>query len=182
MALSYYFNFKASATASAAELETFLKHTERYAKSLGFGPSTVLNVPFDTQARRDFAFRLSGGIYVESEKLKGFALPSPEDAANHNQEGGSCRLMPRQGVVLIVTDEKGCETCFGFMKYPAMIRDINGRPIVESGTGDAWTFRNYVDTADKRYRKIVKKFADAGYLESQKDEYTARPAARADRK
>ena len=79
--------------------------------------------------------------------------------------------MLRQGVVLMVTDEQGYEVCFGFMKYPAIIYDTNGKPIAESGTGDAWTFRNFISSPDKRYRKIVKKFADAGYLADAKDEY-----------
>jgi hypothetical protein len=131
----------------------------------------VLNVPFDTPERRDFARRLGVGIYVESDKLKGAALPSRQDAYHHNQASGSCRLVPRKGVVLVVTDERGNEICFGFLKYPAIIYDTNGKPIVETGTGDAWTFRNFVSSPDTRYRKIVKKFADAGYLADEKDEY-----------
>jgi hypothetical protein len=65
----------------------------------------------------------------------------------------------------------GNEICFGFLKYPAIIYDTNGKPIVETGTGDAWTFRNFVSSPDTRYRQIVKKFAEGGYLAQEKDEY-----------
>jgi hypothetical protein len=140
-------------------------------KSLGFEPTTVLNVPFDAQERRDFARRFGVVMRVESDKLKGVALASKQDADDHNQASGSCRLLLRQGVVLMVTDAQGCEVCFGFLKYPAIIHDTNGKPIVETGIGDAWTFRNFVSSPDTRYRKIVKKFADADYLADEKDEY-----------
>ena len=131
----------------------------------------MLNVPFDTQERRDFARWLGGGTYVENDKLKGAALSFKQDADHHDRASGSCRLVPRQGVVLVLTDQQGCEICFGFMKCQAIIYDTNGKPIVETGTGDAWTFRNFVSSPDKRYRQIVKKFADAGYLAHEKDEY-----------
>ena len=171
MSLSYHFSFKAPATVSADDLESFLKGVERYAKSVGFGPTTVLNVAFDSQERSDFARRLGGGVYIESEKLKGQFQPSPEDASNHIQASGSCRLVPRRGVVLVVTDEQGRETCFGFMKFPPSVRDINGRVLADTGLGDSWAYRDFVDTPDKRYRQIVKRFADAGYLAEEKDEY-----------
>jgi hypothetical protein len=169
--LSYHFSFTAPGRVSARELESFLKDVERYAKTLGFDPTAVLTVVFDNKERRDFGRRLGGGIYVENEKLKGVVFPLPEDASSHSQGSGSCRLVPRQAVVLIIMDEKGCEACFGWMKYPVAIRDINGSPIVETGMGDDWVYRNFVDTPDKRYRQIVKRFADAGYLKTEKDEY-----------
>jgi hypothetical protein len=67
-------------------------------KSLGFEPTTVLNVPFDAQERRDFARRFGVVMRVESDKLKGVALASKQDADDHNQASGSCRLLLRQGV------------------------------------------------------------------------------------
>jgi hypothetical protein len=80
MSLSYHFSLAAPASVTAGELEFFLNGVELYAKSLGFNPTTVLNVVFDNKERRDFARRLGGGVYVEDQKLKGVVLPSPEDA------------------------------------------------------------------------------------------------------
>lgn len=170
MSLSYHFRFQAPASASAGELESFLHGVEGYAKSLGFGPTTVLNVPFDSRERREFARRLGGGMYFESDCLKGDDALSPEDSSSHVRESGSCRLVPRVGVVLVVTDERGSETCFGFMKYPAAVRDIDGNALAETGQGDAWAYRNFVDSPDPRYRRIVERFAEAGYLAEEKDE------------
>ena len=117
MSLSYYFNFTAPASDTADELESFLKKVERQAMKLGFAPTTVLNVPFDSRERREFARRLGGGITVTDERLKGVIMPSEADAYRHNPVEGSCRLVPQHGVVLVVTDEQGCETCFGFFKF-----------------------------------------------------------------
>jgi hypothetical protein len=38
-------------------------------------------------------------------------------------------------------------------------------------TGDRWTFKDYIDTPDPRYRAIVREFEQAGYLASSKDEF-----------
>jgi hypothetical protein len=83
LALDYHFSFAAPATASADDLESFLQDVEQYAQTLG------------------------GGAYVANDKLKGTALASKQDANHHNQASGSCRLVPRKGVVLVVTDERG---------------------------------------------------------------------------
>jgi hypothetical protein len=48
MSLSFYYEFTAPATTPAEELEAFLREVEHEAKSLGFKPTVVLNVPFDT--------------------------------------------------------------------------------------------------------------------------------------
>jgi hypothetical protein len=49
MSLSYYYEFTAPAASPAGELEEFLRGVEQLAKSLGFAPTTVLNVLFDTR-------------------------------------------------------------------------------------------------------------------------------------
>ena len=51
MGLSYDYEFTAPATVAAEELETFLCDVKLEAQRLGFGPTTVLNVPFDTPER-----------------------------------------------------------------------------------------------------------------------------------
>jgi hypothetical protein len=59
--LSYHFRFTAPATATAGELEAFLKKVERLASKLGFAQTTVLNLAFDNPERRKFSRRLGGG-------------------------------------------------------------------------------------------------------------------------
>ena len=70
-----------------------------------------------------------------------------------------------------MTDEQGCETVFGFGRYPAALRDINGRELLKTEVGNRWYFRDFIDSPDQRFRKIVKRFADAGYLEAERDEF-----------
>ena len=131
----------------AEQLEDFLREVEKLAQSLGFAPTMVLNVPFDTPERRDFARRLSGSYTVEDQRLKDAVTLAEGQLWNHDPDSGTGRLIPKKGVVLVLTDEQGCETCFGFFKYPERILDVHGkilrRPI--SGThGDSvisWTPR-----------------------------------------
>ena len=79
--------------------------------------------------------------------------------------------VPERGVVLVVTDERGCEACFGFFKFPERILDIHGNILAETDFGKDWVFRDFVYTPDPRYREIVRKFADAGYVAVENDEY-----------
>ena len=88
---------------------------------------------------------------------------------------GYCRLAPEHGVLLVITDERGREIVFGFFRYPRVIRDRGGREVmVVPGNGD-WTFGDCVKSPDQRYRAIVRRFAAAGYLVSELDEFA--PAA-----
>jgi hypothetical protein len=161
MGLSYYYEFTAPAATPAAELETFLLEVQQFAKSLGFDPTSVLNVPFDTPERREFSKRLSGSMYVEDERLKGVALPRTDHVRDHDPRSGAARLIPKRGVVLVVTDdEHKCETVFGFLQYPEQVKD--------------WVFRDFVDTPDPRYRQIVAKFKERGFVREEKDEYSPR--------
>ena len=41
------------------------------------------------------------------------------------------------------------------------LRDINGRVILKTTVGDRWYFRDFVDSPDERFRKIVKRFIEA---------------------
>ncbi len=173
MGLSYHFSFTAPATKTAAELEAFLKEVESDAKAMGFAPTTVLDAPFDTKDRREFARRLTTGYWLESEKLKGVVVLREGQVWKHDPVHGDCRVIPQRGVVLVVTDERGCETVFGFFKYPAALKDLNSRDVVPTGIGVRWVFRDFVDSPDERFRKIVKRFADAGYVEAERDEFVA---------
>jgi len=93
---------------------------------------------------------------------------------NHDPVHGSCRVMPRRGVVLVVMDAQKCETVFGFFQFPATLKDLNGEDVVETGAGNRWTYRNFLDSPDPRYRQIVKRFTKAGYTEFEKDEFARR--------
>lgn len=171
MSLSYYYEFTAPAQTEAQNLEAFLREVEKEAKSLGFKPTTVLNVPFDTTERRDFSYRIGGKMTLQDERLKGIALPAPGQLRNHDPISGECRLLAAHGVLLVLTDEQGCEVCFGFFQFPEHVLDIHGATLAASGLGGCWWFSGFVDSPDARYRKIVERFRDGGYLKSERDEY-----------
>lgn len=171
MSLSFYYEFTAPAEAKAGELETFLKGVEELAVSLSFSPTTVLDVPFDTKERRGFARRLGGTFFVQDERLKGVALPAEGQVRDHDPILGECRLIPQQGVVLVVTDAQGCEACFGFFQFSDHVVDIHGSILANTGLESRWWFRDFVDSPDPRYREIVKRFEAEGYAKQVKDEY-----------
>ncbi len=171
MGLSYHFEFRAPTETSADELEDFLTEVGLDAQSAGLNPAIVLNVRFDTPERREFARRLGGSLVVHDERLKGLALPAPGQLFDCDPVAGEGRLIPTQGVVLVVTDERGCEVCFGFLKYPGRVVDTHGRTLAESGLGGAWAFRDFIDSPDPRYREIVARFEAAGYARRVRDEF-----------
>ncbi len=74
-------------------------------------------------------------------------------------------------MILVVTDDRGGETVFGFARYPEPLKDIHGRVLLKTQAGDMWRWRDFVDSGDPRFRRIVKRFAESGYLESEKDEF-----------
>ena len=134
----------------------------------------VLDAAFDTPERQKFARQLTTGLRLESDKLKGVLLLRDGQVQSHDPVHGSCRVMPRRGVVLVVTDAQKCETVFGFFQFPATLKDLNGKDVVETGAGNRWTYRNFLDSPDPRYRQIVKRFTKAGYTEFEKDEFARR--------
>jgi hypothetical protein len=114
MGLSFFYEFTAPAATPASAIEAFLHEVQLEAQSLGFDPTIVINVPFDTPERREFANRLGGNFTLQDERLKGVAIPAPGQLRSHDPESGECRLFPERAVVLVATDERGCEACFGF--------------------------------------------------------------------
>lgn len=170
MGLSYHFSFRAPAHVSAGELESFLRNIEGDCRLLGFDPVIVVNGPFDNPDRRGFARRVARGLVVEDDRLRHAELPA-ETCWSHSPEGGYCRLAPEYGVFLVVTDERGAESVFGFFRYPRVIRDRAGREIMPvPGEGD-WIQGSFVDSPDPRYRAIVRRFAAAGWMASERDEF-----------
>lgn len=171
MGLSYHFTLSAPASVTAAALEQFLKRVETKAQLLGLQPTMVLNAVFDTAARREFARRLTTGLFIEDARLSGLVFPASDQLWSHDAIGGSCRVMPTQAVVLVVTDEHERECCFGLFQYPEEILDIHGKTIASTGLSGCWLQREFIDSSDQRYREIMSMFADAGFLDSVKDEF-----------
>ena len=104
MSLSYHFTLAAPATASAADLEAFLRTVEADAKKMGFEPTLVLDAVFDTPERREFARRVVRGVHIEDERLKGVVLPRQKQVWDFSPTLGHCRLAPERAVILVVTD------------------------------------------------------------------------------
>lgn len=171
MGLSYYYEFRADENEQPNELEQFLKEVEWFAQSVGFSPTIVLNVQFDTEERRKFSRRLSGSFTIQDERLKGVALPIENQIRDLDPVTGQGRLVPERGIVLVVTDERHCEACFGFLQFADRVSDIHGQVLAETSFGKQWVFRDFVDSPDTRYRQIVKRFAEAGYVTKERDEY-----------
>lgn len=171
MGLTYHYSLRAPAHATAAELAAFLENVEGDAKLLGFAPTIVVNGPFDTPERRDFARRIARGRTIEDARLRGVELPR-ETCWCHYPDTGECRLAPEYGVVLVLTDERGCESVFGFFRHPARILDRAGRVAMEVPDAGEWSSGTFIDSPDPRYRAIVRRFREAGYLASELDEFT----------
>lgn len=170
MSLSYYYEFTAPAATTAEALEEFLRSVEQFAQSLGFSPTAVLNVPFDTAERREFSRRLGGSFTLRDERLKG-ATPREGQVWKYDSISGECRLIPQHGVVLVVTDERAAESCFGFFQFPTEIFDVKGKRIAKTGFNGTWVFRDFIDSPDPRYREIVRRFEMGGVTKRVKDEF-----------
>ena len=108
---------------------------------------------------------------MQDERLKGIAFPAAEQVRDHDLIAGTCRVIPEHGVILVVTDERGCESCFGLFKFPERIVDIHGGVLANTRLDGRWWFRDFVDSPDPRYRQIVQRFENAGYAASVKDEF-----------
>ena len=171
MGLTYHFSFKAPKSKRAEDLVAFLRSVEQEAKKMGFEPTMVLNAVFDTTERQQFSRRLTRGLAVEDARLKGADLPDDSRVWHLDAAGGRCRVPPSAGVVLVVTDERGCEAIFGFMKFPEKVKDTRGGVVVETGLKGDWWFRDHVKSPDPRYREIVHRFRDAGFVEEEVDEF-----------
>jgi hypothetical protein len=171
MGLSYHFSFSAPGSTPTAVLEDFLHDVEVDAKALGFDPVLVLEATFDTPERQQFARQLTTGARLESDQLMGVVLLRDGQVWRHDPVTGSCRVIPKRGVVLVVTDAQKRETVFGFLQFPTTLQDLNGNAVVTTHQGDRWTFQNFVNSPDSRFRQIVKRFADAGYVDTEQDEF-----------
>jgi hypothetical protein len=171
MGLTFRYEFRAPAAASPSQLAGFLHRVEIEAQTLGFRPTAVVNVPFDTDERVEFARRLASGYWVEDSRLKSGV---PVGVSSHIGAEGTCCLPPTRGVVLVVTNEQDQEACFGFMQYPETVRSTDGTTLAETGLAGGWAFQDFIQTPDPRYRVVVQMFADAGYLKNATDDFAAK--------
>jgi hypothetical protein len=171
MGLNYHFKFIAPRSTTAAELMAFLKGVEKDAQKMGFKPTMVLDAPFETAEQKQFARRLMTGMPVEDARLKGADLPDDSRVWHHDSTSGSCRVPPSRGVVLVVTDEQGHETIFGFFQFPETVLDTKRKVVAETGLKGRWSFRDFVKSPDKRFRQIVGHFRAAGFVEEEIDDY-----------
>jgi hypothetical protein len=172
MGLSYHIKFLAPAKTSATALEAFLRIVERKAKRLGVEPTVTLNAKFDTSERKQFSMRLTYGMTLQSDKLKGVVLAADGQFRRHDPEAGEVRVLPKQAVVLVLTGADGREGVMGFFRYPATLKDRNGADICRTGAGNAWS-QDFITGADPRFRQLAKLFRDAGYVAFEKDEFVA---------
>lgn len=173
MGLHLNYEFSAPAETDSRELEAFLQKVQQEAQKMNFDPTVVLNVPFDTRERREFAGRLGGGRWVEDERLK-TGVPREDHVLRFDSREGDCRVAPVRGVVLVVTDRRnGAESCFGFFQYPEAVQDEDGNILAETGLNGRWAFRDYISSADPRYRTLLEHFQAAGYVEEIRDDYAA---------
>ena len=62
---------------------------------------------------------------------------------------------------------------FGFLQFPERVIDVHGGILAESGLGKAWAFRDFINSPDPRYRTIVAKFQERGFVRSVRDEFPA---------
>ncbi len=73
----------------------------------------------------------------------------------------------------MVPDARGRETFFGFFRYPPTLRDQNGREIMPTPGANSWLFEDVMENPDPQFRKIVARFAEAGYVQKERDELAA---------
>jgi hypothetical protein len=171
MGLSYHYAFSAPTGTQASTLESFLRRLEHKARKMGFAPTMVLNVPFDTPECRQFSKRLGGYCHVDDARLIGEFQLQTDQVWQHDSVNGTTILIPVHGVLLVVTDEQHGEICFGFFRYPAVLSSQSGELIMPTPSGNGWYFRDVIKTPDPRYRTLVGEFKTAGYLADCRDEF-----------
>ena len=79
---------------------------------------------------------------------------------------GSSGVAANLGTMFVLHD------LLGFLPVVAAVCALEASVLWNFELNDRWTFRDFVDSPDSRYRRIVKRFQAAGYLVSVTDEFT----------
>lgn len=171
MGLSYHYELGAPAGYAPDLLETFLLNVEGDARMMGFNPTVVRSGPFDTPERREFARRISRGLLVEDPRITRENFASDEI---WQVGAGFCRVAPSFGVFLVVTNDRGEEAIFGFFRYPEKIRSHKGAVEISVPRSSDWHSSWSLRSPDIRYRSLVRRFGEQGFLTSEIDDFAAR--------
>ena len=129
---------------------------------------------FNTQQNREIARLIHIFHSICDDKLKGVTMPFRDQILHFHSITGHCRLLPKEAVVLVLVNEQGAGTAFGFVVYPEILNDISGNLLLKIPVGGRWYFSDSFNSPDPRYRKIAKRFANAGYLEAELDGFAPR--------
>ena len=149
-------------------LEDFLHEVEGDAKAMGFDPVLVLNAAFDTRSSRSLCVSERQACGWKATNSRAPCCCATGRFGAMIPVHGSCRVIPRRGLILVVTNDQKFETVFGFFQFPPTLKDLNGKDVVKTGIGYRWTHRDLVDSPDPRYRRIVKRFTECGYTEFER--------------
>ena len=168
--MAYAFTLRAPASVAAIDLQRFLMSVEDEAQAIGFEPTLTFGLEFKSRKQRVIASRLRIWFPIAADKLKG-ATPRREQVLDWQPPAGRWRVLPDEAQILVLVNEAGAETAFGFGLYPETLNDANGHPLLKIPVGGRWHFSGVIKSPDPRYRNIVKRFSAAGYVEAESDDF-----------
>ena len=174
MSLDYYYEFKAAPSKPIEELKSFLTEVGREALELGFATAVTVNSVFRSVDQLEFARRVCLLPTLTDARLKTADFSADPSVYRQDSEEGECGIFPVDGILLVVVNQAGLETTFGFLRFPKLIIgvDDHGTEIrIEYPVGPEWQFQQWVHSPDPRYRKLVSLFAAGGYLAVERDDY-----------
>jgi len=133
-------------------------------------------VPFCLNDRYGGGERSLGDLLpvLTDAKLKTADFSADPSVDRQDRREGECGIFPVDGIILVVVNQAGLETTFGFLRFPKSITGVNdtGTEVrIEFPVGPEWKFRYWVQSPDPRYRKLVSLFAASGYLAEERDDY-----------
>jgi len=174
MSLDYYYEFKAAPSNPIEDLRNFLTQVGEEALQLGFATAVTVNSVFRSVDQLQFARRICLLPVLTDARLKTADFSADPAVDRQDRKEGECGIFPVDGILLVVVNQTGLETTFGFLRFPKLIvgMDDNGTEVrMEYPVGSDWQFRQWVQSPDPRYRKLVSLFAAGGYLADERDDY-----------
>jgi hypothetical protein len=174
MSLDYHYEFRAPALTPVETIRTFLSKVGSHALAMGFIDAVFVDCAFQSDEQRHFARRICDLPWMKHERLQSANFSSDPAVHRLDTEAGECGVFPVSGVILVVVNETGLETTFGFLRFPQSLTGTAGDGTlvsIQNPAGTDWQFRHRVQSPDPRYRALVRDFAEAGYLAMERDEY-----------